>query len=150
MAVPFGFSVGDLIAGINLIIDVYNALRESGGAASDYQEHIAWLQQLVTVLETLKNSTPDNVAQLARECERPLLNFLNNVRDKYDSSLRERSKLSTAKVLRSLQWTFFKGASKDAVKLRTAIGPQLQAIGLSLGLQTRSVQYDFLRLWNSR
>ena len=143
MAVPFGFSVGDFIAGINLVIDVYNALRESGGAASDFQEHVAWLQQLVTVLEALKNSTPDNVAQLARECEKPLQKFLNEVREKYNASLGEGSRLSTAKVLRSLQWTFFKGASKDAAKLRTAIGSQLQAISLSLGLQTRSVRCNY-------
>ena len=41
MAVPFGFSIGDVIAGINLVFDVYNALRETGGATSDYQEHVA-------------------------------------------------------------------------------------------------------------
>ena len=137
MAVPFGFSFGDFIAGINLVLDVYNALGESGGAASDYQEHVVWLQQLVTVLEALKNSTPDNVAQLARECEKPLRRFLNEVWNKYNASLGQGSRLSTAKILRSLQWTFFKGASKDAAQLRTAIGPQLQAISLSLGLQTR-------------
>ncbi len=141
MAVPFGFSIGDFIAGINLVFHVYDALRESGGAASDYREHIAWLQQLVTVLEALKNSTPDDVAQMARECEAPLVEFRNKIRLKYNDTLGEGSRLSPGKVLRSLQWTFFKSASKDAGKLRTAIGPQLQAITLRLGLQTRLVLY---------
>ncbi len=143
MAVPFGFSIGDFIAGINLVLDVYNALRESGGAASNYQEHVAWLCQLVTVLEALENSTPDDVSQLARECQEPLVEFQNKVRLKYNASLQEGSRLSPGKVLRSLQWTFFKGASKDADKLRTAIGPQLQAISLRLGLQTRLVLHQF-------
>ena len=139
MAVPFGFSIGDFIAGINLVLDVYNALRESGGAASDYQQQIVWLEQLVSVLDALRTSTPDDVAQLAGECEEPLLMFYTKIRQKYNDSLGEASKLSPGRVLRSLQWTFFKSASKDLVKLKTAISPQLQAISLRLGLQTRSV-----------
>ena len=139
MAVPFGFSIGDFIAGISLIVDVYDALRETGGAASDYQQQIAWLHQLVTVLEALRISTPDDVALLAAECQAPLLSFHTKIRRKYNESLGQGSKLSPGRVLRSLQWTFLKSASKDLTKLRTAISPQLQAISLRLGLQTRSV-----------
>lgn len=108
MAIPFGFSIGDFIAGINLVFDVYNALRESGGAASDYREHVAWLQQLVTVLEALKSSAPDNVAQVAKECEAPLVKFRDETRLKYNDALGESTRISLGKILQSLQWTFFK------------------------------------------
>ena len=38
MPVGFGFSVGDFIAGINLLIDSVKSLDEAHGAKADYQE----------------------------------------------------------------------------------------------------------------
>lgn len=36
--VPFGFSVGDFIAGINLLIDAVHSLSDTHGAQADYEE----------------------------------------------------------------------------------------------------------------
>ena len=36
--VPFGFSVGDFIASINLLIDAVHSLSDTNGAQADYEE----------------------------------------------------------------------------------------------------------------
>ena len=49
----FGWSAGDLALAIKIIYEVGNALKDTGGASSDYQETVAFLQFLATTLDRL-------------------------------------------------------------------------------------------------
>jgi hypothetical protein len=49
MGMPFGFSVGDLIAGIGLVRSVISAFSDTRGAAQEYE-------QLVNTLDILSRS----------------------------------------------------------------------------------------------
>lgn len=40
----FGWSAGDLALAIKIIYEVGNALKDTGGTSSDYQETVAFLQ----------------------------------------------------------------------------------------------------------
>jgi hypothetical protein len=50
MPVPVGFGVGDFVAVFGLVSKVSGALRESGGASSDYQSLVHDLNNLKCVL----------------------------------------------------------------------------------------------------
>jgi hypothetical protein len=82
--VPFGISVGDFIASIELIHDVLEALKESNGSAAQFQELIRELYSLerallaVKALKTLpaQNSEIDAIKQAAAQCQVTVDTFL--------------------------------------------------------------------------
>jgi hypothetical protein len=53
MPVPVGFGVGDFVAVFGLVSKVSGALRESGGASSDYQSLVRDLNNLKCVLQKI-------------------------------------------------------------------------------------------------
>ena len=66
MPVGFGFSVGDFIAGINLLIDSVKSLDEAHGAKADYQELGRELSSLKNALDGIQTFFPgQEVAQVA-------------------------------------------------------------------------------------
>lgn len=65
MPVGFGFSVGDFIAGINLLIDIVKSFSKSHGAKADYQELGRELVSLKNALESIQ-ALSLNTAQAAQ------------------------------------------------------------------------------------
>lgn len=65
MPVGFGFSVGDFIAGINLLIDSVKSLDEAHGAKADYQELGRELSSLKNALDGIQTFSPGQ-AQVAQ------------------------------------------------------------------------------------
>ena len=55
MPVGFGFSVGDFIAGINLLIDSVKSLDEAHGAKADYQELGRELSNLKDAFDSIQS-----------------------------------------------------------------------------------------------
>ncbi|KUJ20515.1 Metallo-dependent hydrolase [Mollisia scopiformis] len=55
MAAPFGFSIGDFIAAIELVGTVIDALRSSGSASTEYRELVSQLLSLEMALIQVKN-----------------------------------------------------------------------------------------------
>ena len=53
MVPGFGFSIGDFVAGIELTAKVIKALKESGGASSEYQQVPRQFESLELVLQHL-------------------------------------------------------------------------------------------------
>ncbi|KAF6220078.1 hypothetical protein HO133_003209 [Letharia lupina] len=95
MTPAFGFSVGDFISAIGLVKRVTKALKETGGAPTDYQLVVIELKGLKSILrhlETLK-PTEDNVTHInairgmAVACQLPLRDFMLKL-EKYESTLR--------------------------------------------------------------
>lgn len=54
MPVPFGFSVGDFISGVELLIDAIKSLRDTNGAQDDYRELGRVLKHLRNGLECIE------------------------------------------------------------------------------------------------
>lgn len=64
MSVPgFGFSVGDFISAVKLIIDISKALKDTGGAAENYLEVLTELKLLKNILLELQKVTDGTIKQ---------------------------------------------------------------------------------------
>ena len=67
MPVGFGFSVGDFIAGINLLIETVKSFSETHGAKADYQELGRELVSLKNTLDSIQTLSlnPAKAAQIS-------------------------------------------------------------------------------------
>jgi hypothetical protein len=54
VAPTFGFSVGDFIAGGQLLVKVISAFKEAGGASSKYASEVPFLNRLKSTLDHLE------------------------------------------------------------------------------------------------
>lgn len=76
----FGFSVGDFLAAGALITDIVTCLKDSGGAASQYQElmrELDGLQMALNKIEHLKE-TPGTHLLLVLVYSGPFLRYINS------------------------------------------------------------------------
>lgn len=144
MASPIGFSVGDVIAGIQLAIRVFQALQESGRSKAEHQSAVAYLELLKSVFSRLERSeTTDALSHESiryleatiQVCREQVDLFLGSMR-KYDpvfsGSKSDESKLrrSVRMVPSKLRWTL--RTKDDLSKLQAEITPHLLNIIISL------------------
>ena len=119
MAVPFGFSLGDFIAGINVIVIAVKAVQESNGATA---EHAALLNELanleggLTAMDDLdidqsRHRQCRAIDNAVKECQDCITNFIRSIA-KYQPWLRPGAKNWRAS-LRKMQWAFCK---KDDIR----------------------------------
>ncbi len=146
MPLPFGFGVGDFIAVVELITKVSKALKDSGGAASEYQDVVQELESLQAILthlgtlcfkERAGTSPALRLTNLISTCQRPLSDFLDRIA-RFQASLNafpHRNFLRT--VPRKAQWGVFMGA--EIPKLRSVVAAKI--LQLQLVLQSYST-YD--------
>ena len=141
MPVPFGFGVGDFIAVIRLITRVGKALKESGGAASEYQDVIQELEYLQIILTHLGTVRFPDVAStkpavrltlLISACQHPLEEFLNRIAH-FNNSLNANSQRGISrKAPRKAQWGAFMG--EEIPKLRAVVAAKVMQVQLVLQL----------------
>jgi hypothetical protein len=147
MAAPaFGFSAGDFINAVNLIIDITKALKSAGGAGDDYQAlatELGLLQQVLFQLQHRKSSSDmgDICAQYARQQSEltisTLTEFLRHI-SKFDDALGSGAPQQWYKhVGRKAQWAI--AYAKDIDALRRRIGNQLHVLNTILQIDERSV-----------
>src|SRR5690349_15928570 len=93
MAAPgFGFSVGDFIAVINIIVKSIHAIKDSTGSAAEYRAVAASLESVARTLEDLnklrlKDPNERHALELAaRKCGETIYQFANKI-SKYKLSL---------------------------------------------------------------
>ena len=141
MPVPFGFGVGDFIAVLKLIARVAKALKESGGAASEYQDVVQELECLQTLLTHLGTVRFQDVASkkpavrltiLISACQRPLEGFLERIARFYDSLDATSQRGLFHKAPRKAQWGAFMG--EEIPKLRAIVAAKVMQIQLVLQL----------------
>ncbi|KAF5597656.1 hypothetical protein FPCIR_3540 [Fusarium pseudocircinatum] len=146
MTVPaFGFSAGDFVSAVNLIVDITKALRNTGGAAGDYLQVLADLNLLKEVLSHLQQQqtgatrqrSSNPFAEHARKQADLTLstpaNFLDLI-SKFDASLGpQRSSAWYRGVGRKAQWALV--YSKHVDDIRSRIGTQIQTLNLVTQLQ---------------
>lgn len=91
MAVPFGLSVGDFIAGINVIITSINAINDATGSSAEYRAVIGTLCGIKSALEDLNRLKIEDLSQrhaleiLASRCGETIFAFTNKI-SKYKTS----------------------------------------------------------------
>ncbi|KAL1605950.1 hypothetical protein SLS59_003073 [Nothophoma quercina] len=139
----FGFSFGDFIAGIKLIIDIYDAFQETDGAKSKYAALVSFLHSLtatLTQLESFMASAPasdeaQGITTLLQSVKGPLKDFADFL-NKYKDSLQAnstQSKLGKAKKTISFK---IKDITGKVEGLRERVEQPLQTIHLLLSMHT--------------
>ena len=138
MSAPFGFSAGDIAMAIKLIAQVAGALKETGGAASDYREALQYLEGLLLTLQHLQKLDTQNadpslanaVRALTAAAEQPVKEFVGEM-SKFGSAM---ASSSLKAGVRKAEWAVV--AAKKADKLRARIVAQMQPVHLLLESQT--------------
>jgi len=138
MAVPFGFSFGDFVAGISLIKDLVEALRDSGGSGEEFREVLSELETLQTALgavqslEVVDSLTSERIAlyYAASLCQQTILDFRGKI-SKYNTALRIGGSGSRFKdSCRKVQWAI---CQKDDVDdFRTRVKAHTASISIML------------------
>lgn len=151
MVAPFGFSVGDLIAGIGVLKDAITALSDSRGAKADYnlltgtldnlyqtfeaiqQIHLhpqEDLQQQITLDQAVARCRGSIEAFLERTAKYSVLKSTNSCRD---------WKLKLQTGIRKVKWSTLKKGAVD--KFQKDLERQVQAINLLLSTLQLYVLY---------
>jgi len=136
MAVSFGFSVSDFIAGIILLKNSIEAIRNKKGARADYQGLITELSSLqagLTAIEGLQLGTtrPTNytaIEEAVTGCQRCVDDFLRRIA-KYQPSLSGGGNSSGWKAKApQIQWALCK--KDDVASFRTQLERHSSSINM--------------------
>ncbi len=139
----FGWSAGDIVAATNLVVTVAKALREAGGASSDYQLLIEDLNSFKEILEILRDLRPTPANQshvtairgVALTCQEPLQEFLQRIEDTYGKSLARaatRHRMDPRSFGRKAQWGLL--MPQEVARMRMIVMGKIMSIGLRIGL----------------
>ena len=138
MAVPFGFSAGDFIAALNLVKNVVDALRDSGGAGEEYTELVNELFTLETALLEVKRVDLDDdqhaqrvaLQQAASQCHGTIDEFWKKLQ-KFQPHLRSEGSGSKVKDgWRKVQWALCK--KEDVASFRAKLRGHTGSINVLL------------------
>lgn len=137
MAIGFGFSVSDLVMGLQLIKESVAALDDRKGAASDYgallteigslQEGLQAVEQLIQD-EQLPQRQQVALGRATSACEECIEDFLDSI-SKYQPHLRAVTKGIVPKF-RKMQWALCR--KEDLAKFRAQLGRHASAINMLL------------------
>lgn len=128
MPVAFGFSSGDIVAGINLVREIIKALDKSKGASREYLQVIAELRGLETVLILVKHEdeklTDINgrtaLCRAVEDCRTCIDDFLKSIQKYHGYLNRAGSDNKLKDALRKVQWHLCKADELTAFRLRIA------------------------------
>ena len=136
MAVPFGFSIGDFIAGINVIVIAIKAVQEKRGASAEYAALLTELTNLeegLTAIDDLDINQSQHrqcraIEHAVKDCQDCIKNFIKSIA-KYQPWLRPGVENWRAS-LRKMQWVFCK---KDDIRnLRDQLEHRSSSINMLL------------------
>jgi hypothetical protein len=160
LAVPFGISVGDFISGIGALVMIIEALRESGGSASQYQAIVSELESLSAGLSSIQSleheqRTSDEyraVCEAAVSCEDCIKSFVSRIA-KYQPWL-ELGTEGWKAAIRNIQWVFC--TKKDVTEFRNQITLRVSTISLKVSIlqnmeafSARDVQEKYQEMTNA-
>lgn len=139
--VAFGFSVGDFIAGINLLMNAVHSFSNTHGAQADYQELGRELQSLNNGLDGIRALSLDStyeaeisaVNSAVDRCHTCVESFVQRI-SKYKSLETTSEKKWSLPTLKrcghGVQWVAWK--RKDVVNFRDQVHYHSGAIGILL------------------
>jgi hypothetical protein len=137
----FGWSVGDIVASIQLVAKIVVALKETGGAKSEYQESIEFLfglevtlQNLQTIAPVLLTRSQESILQVEIEkIAKPISIFFGKVK-KLDTALGLDSKKGSWRAApRKVQWAM--QVLKEVKVLRDRISVPIASLNILLQSQ---------------
>jgi hypothetical protein len=148
MVVPFGFSVGNIIAGTSTLIQCFQAFQATGGAADKYEEAVNILNGINITLQWTKEYTDQlavennvdeigvQVAHVEKAWKR-----MDKFLPKFDKVVPTASNPSKTalhqrfrKAFATVNWTI-KDLAGEVVKLRDAVAQPMQILNHLLMLQ---------------
>lgn len=138
----FGWSAGDLVAALKLLHQIGSALKESGGASSDFQDTLSFLQILSRTLEhlnvlhatSLDHQVAENLREQCGQIREPLSAFLDDVGRRFGPRLGIRSDCNKIFAApRMIQWAL--STSKKTKRLQDRIAIPITSINIILGQQ---------------
>lgn len=138
---PFGFSVGDFITGVNLLIDAVHSLSDTYGAQADYKELGRELQSLNSGLDGIKALSLDSTQTIGisavnaavDKCHACVEDFVqrNSKFKSLETTSGKKWSLATVKKCgRGVQWAVWK--RDDVAKFRDQVQYHSGAIGMLL------------------
>ena len=146
-AVPFGFSVGDFVAGVELIHKAAKALRSVSGATEQYQQTLLDLSLIESVLRRVQSLTPATASDetirtvqlCSLACHVPLDHFLHRIRKlerhlNFESHAHATDILGIKKGSHKLQWAIV--LEQDVAKLKAGISPGIDIINTLLQVES--------------
>lgn len=144
MATPaFGFSFGDIITAIALIKKVSVALKDSGGAAEDYQCLLRELQQLQLLFEQL-NDLPTSsssslnhynaVRGMANEVLVPLRAFVEKMKRNYERLGPSGHESNWRSVKSKVQWAI--SMREEVREMRAIVTMKIVSLSVLLTIPT--------------
>jgi hypothetical protein len=137
----FGWSVGDLALGIKFVVKIGRALKETGGASSDYQESVEFLHDLELTLSNLKQLVPQSprgapaevITTQAKRIQSSLTVFMKSI-EGFEESLGAGRKIGLHHgVIHKMEWAAF--VSKKAKDLQHNITLPMSTINSNLSIQ---------------
>jgi len=137
MPFPFGVSVGDFIACIELINTIINCLDQSHGSDVRFQGVVQSLKSLEVALQhvnQMATTSSDEVAlrQVSMRCCSTLSAFLNKI-NKYQPSLQLGGSGSHLKdALRKVQWALY--TKDDIAQFQLEVRGHVDSILMLLGM----------------
>jgi hypothetical protein len=134
----FGWSAGDIVAAIQLVVKLAQSLEDSTGSSSQYREVIRELYALEKALVDAKNlqlEAEQHHKQVALfgaalQCRETIDEFMQKI-GKYQPALRQGGSGSWVKdALRKMQWSLC--IQKDVDVFRASLNAHTSAIGIML------------------
>ncbi|KFY06082.1 hypothetical protein V491_08869 [Pseudogymnoascus sp. VKM F-3775] len=147
----FGWSVGDIIAGLEVAIRIASALQDSGGAAEKYRQTTTYLLSLSTVIHQLHPPPPGllAIAPDVQSVHSALQAFHSKLSAKFEKSLGQNPSGWVARVRtspRKVEYALF--MEKQVEALRVKLDVPLKAINLALGIATHKQGRDNAEVGN--
>jgi hypothetical protein len=136
MAVPFGFSAGDFIAGAKLLKSAFDSLSDAQGAKVDYSELRQTLGALEKALDAAgKFTTPQHQAAVGDEvanCKECVNKFLAGFK-KFELLKTGRGRIGRVMfAARQVQWSLCK--KEDVRKFKEHLEAHVSALQLQLAV----------------
>ena len=139
MAAPFGFSAGDFVAGVGLVKDIIESLKDSVGASATYQALITELYTFQYALLLIRQLRLEDSANARPAIVQAISNFQTTIsrflekNKKFAPYLRAGGSTSKWRdTLRKVQWSIFR--EEDVQTLKSELTMQISAINTSLSI----------------
>jgi hypothetical protein len=138
MTVGFGFSIGDVISGLQLLRNSIEAVNDVNGSSADYASLIAELESLNTALEAASEFTSEHLVDQERQrrainsaikaCQKCVDDFLIRIAQYQKHLKRENSGWRSCYM--KIRWALCK--QEDIAKLRAMLGSHAISINVLL------------------
>lgn len=147
----FGWSAGDLIASIHLLLTIGEAIKDARHADSEYQDTVAFLTSLASTLNKLRNPRLVSLLDAAdiAPVKAAIEDFKESIEKRYGVHLAQGQPIADwkRKLLRAfkkLDWALF--SSEQVKQLQSRIDLSLSAIEITLSLETLRVGNEALKV----